>query len=241
MNKIGFTISLFTLMFSFIGICQNNNTYSFKVRNPMSEITIEYEKNDSIFYTDYNNRFVINVSGKNQLGSVILEGGELRKHNNSFIATVKEGTEVVLIVYIVKPNGKMELGSSVKIPIVHLTNPIPYFAGVKPDSIIYKKELLSVNKMHAKLHRFGSTNYLTIVAFDMVILGDAAIDTLSALTGNLTMPMRRNIQSLNPGVPLNFVNIMCRMPSGEIRELDNMQLFVDCSIFNTGSAKRKED
>jgi hypothetical protein len=41
--------------------------------------------------------------------------------------------------------------------------------------------------------------------------------------------MRRHVQALQPGNPLNFTQIICLMPNGIPRKLKDMRIFVDCS------------
>ncbi|MBL4624307.1 MAG: hypothetical protein JKY42_04105 [Flavobacteriales bacterium] len=207
---------------------EDDNTFVFKVINPVSKVLIEQE--DTVLYTDHTNRIRITVSGKNKLGQVQLEGGELRRNNNYFIATVEEGTEAVLVVYVIKPNGNVDLGASKKIPIIHLPDPVPYVGGVKPDSIINRNELLANDKVYVRLERFNTIKPLPVLSFEMLVMKDTLIDTLVAIGKDFTIQMRRYVQTLKPGIPLYFSSIRCKMPDGEIRKLQDMRLFVDCTL-----------
>jgi len=226
-------------IFSFFGICclicslgfsqdsTENYTYNFKVRNPKMEITVE--ENDSVMYTDYENRLRISVKGKNKLGIVMLEGGEITRNDNRFIARVKEGSQCLLVVYVKKPNGKMELGLSKKYSIVHLEDPVPMIKEVKSDSIIARHELLESDFLYAMMTRFNETTRIKILSFEMEVLMDTTEVRYKSMGDRFSPAMRRYVQTLQPGIPLNFKQIICLMPNGTPRKLKDMRLFVDCS------------
>ena len=220
-------VVLLSVIMCLTNVRAQNNTFTFKVRNPRSEVVVQHR--DSVLYTDHNNVLKIKVTGKNKLGPVHLQGGKLRRYRSSFLATVEEGLQAVLTVYVIKPNGELELGLSKIYPIVQLSDPVPHFGGVKSDSIIHRDDLLAKGTMYAKLTRFGGTAILPVVSYDMLIINDGRVDTLSVNGGKLTIEMRRHIQTLRPGNPLSFMKIKCRMEDGEIRELGDMRLFVDCT------------
>jgi len=204
-----------------------SRTFTFKVRNPKTEISIE--EKDSVMYTDYDNELRIRVEGKNKLGPVVLEGGSILRNGNNFIAKLKEGNECVLVVYLIKPNGKLELGLSKIYSIVHLADPEPLIGGVKSDSIITKHELLEANSIYAKLTRFNKATTIKIVSFQMEILIDTTVVSYKSMGEKFSPDMRRYIQLLKPGIPLNFTQIICMMPNGQPRKLRDMKIFVDCS------------
>jgi hypothetical protein len=206
---------------------ENSYTYNFKVRNPQMEIIVE--EKDSVMYTDYDNKLRIHVKGKNKLGVVQLEGGEITRNGNIFTVKVKEGKQCLLVVYVKKPNGKMELGLSKKYSIVHLQEPIPMIKGVKSDSIIPRHELLESDFLYAMMTRFNQTTRLKIISFEMQVFMDTTEVYYKSMGDRFTPAMRRHVQSLQPGVPLIFKEIMCLMPNGIPRKLEDMTLFVDCS------------
>jgi hypothetical protein len=197
------------------------------VRNPKTEITIE--EKDSVMYTDYDNQLRIRVGGKNKLGPVVIDGGFILRNGNNFTVKVKEGTACVLAVYLLKPNGKIELGLSKSYTIVHLEDPAPLIGGVKSDSIITKHELLEANSMYAKMTRFNKTTTIRILSFEMQVFMDTLEVNYKSMGERFSPEMRRYMQQLKPGVPLKFTEIICQMPNGTPRKLKNMNLFVDCS------------
>jgi hypothetical protein len=201
--------------------------YNFTVRNPKMEILVEQK--DSVLYTDFENRLRITIKGKNKLSVVVLEGGEITRHGNNFIAKVKEGNQCILAVYVTKPNGKMELGLSKKIKIVHLEAPIPMIKGVKPDSIIAKYELLESDFLYATMTRFNTTTRLQVLSFEMEVFMDTVEVNYKSMGDRFSPEMRRYVQTLQPGVPLNFKQIICLMPNGTPRKLEDMRLFVNCA------------
>ncbi len=221
------SICCFICSFGFSQDSTESYTYNFKVRNPKMEIFVE--ENDSVMYTDYENRLRITVKGKNKLGVVTLEGGEISKIGNSFTAKVKEGSECLLVVYIMRPNGKMELGLSKKYPIVHLEDPVPMIKGVKSDSIIARHELLESDFLYAIMRRFNQTFRIKILSFEMDVFMDTTEVNYKSLGDRFSPAMRRYVQTLQPGVPLSFKQIICLMPNGTPRKLKDMRLFVDCS------------
>lgn len=222
--------SIFSV-FSLWGFAQDtavvDYSYNFKVRNPKMEIILEQQ--DSVMYTDHENKLRITVKGKNKLGAVVLEGGEISRIGNSFIATVKEGIESVLVVYIIKPNGKLELGLSKKYPIVHLSDPMPLIAGVKHDSIIVRSNLLEADFLYAAMTRFNKTTRIKILSFEMTVFRDTTEVNYKSAGDRFSPEMRRYVQVLQPGIPLNFTQIICLMPNGKPRKLMDMRVFVDCS------------
>lgn len=187
------------------------------------------EEKDSVMYTDHENRIRITVIGKNKLGLVMLEGGEIKKYGNSFIATVKEGTECLLVVYVVKPNGKMELGLSKKYPIVHLRDPVPLIGGVSNDSIILRADALETDFLYALMTRFNKTTRIKVLSFEMKVFVDTSEVYYKSMGDRFSPVMRRHVQALQPGMPLNFTQIICLMPNGVPRKLKDMRIFVDCS------------
>jgi hypothetical protein len=201
--------------------------YNFTVRNPKMEILVEQK--DSVMYTDYDNRLRITIKGKNKLSVVILEGGDITRNGNNFIAKVKEGNQCILVVYVTKPNGKMELGLSKKIKIVHLADPIPMIKGVKPDSIIARHELLESDFLYATMTRFNQITKLQILSFEMEVFMDTTEVNYKSIGDRFSPEMRRYVQTLQPGVPLNFKQIICLMPNGTPRKLEDMRLFVNCA------------
>jgi hypothetical protein len=202
-------------------------TYTFKVRNPKTEIIVE--EKDSVMYTDFDNHLRIRVEGKNKLGPVVLEGGAILRNGNHFIAKLKEGSTCVLAVYLVKPNGKIELGLSKTYTIIRLADPIPFIGGVRPDSIITKHGLLEANSMYATMTRFNKTTLIKILSFEMQVFMDTVEVNYKSTGDHFSPDMRRYMQILQPGVPLNFRQIICLMPNGQARKLRDMRLFVDCS------------
>lgn len=205
----------------------STGTYTFKVNNPKTEIMVEQK--DSVMYTDWDNPLRIRVDGKNKLGPVVVDGGSILRNGNNFIVKVKEGNRCVLAVYIQKPNGKIELGLSRTYQIVYLEDPVPLIGGVKPDSIIRKHELLEANGMYAKLTRFKKTTPVKIISFEMQVFMDTLEVNYTSMGERFSPEMRRYMQQLKPGVPLNFTQIICQMPNGAPRRLRDMKLFVDCS------------
>jgi hypothetical protein len=187
------------------------------------------EQKDTVMYTDHENRLRITIKGKNKLSVVVLEGGEITRHGTNFIAKVKEGDQCILAVYVTKPNGKIELGLSKKIKIVHLVNPIPMIKGVKPDSIIARHELLESDFLYAMMTRFNTTTRLRILSFEMEVFMDTTEVNYKSVGDRFSPEMRRYVQTLQPGVPLNFKQIICLMPNGTPRRLEDMRLFVNCA------------
>lgn len=204
-----------------------NYTYTFKVRSPKSDIIVHYE--DTAIYTDHKNHFKIEVEGKFKLGVVNLEGGKIQQSGNSFIATVNEGTEAVLVVYLLNPNGKMELGLSKTYKIVHLQQPYPVLANVKADSIAHRNDILKNDFLMAKMNRFNKDYNLKVISFKMEVLIDTSIVKLNSVGDRFSPEMRRHVMALKPGIPLNFTDIFCVMPNGTPRRLKDMTIFVDCS------------
>jgi GldM C-terminal domain len=202
-------------------------SYNFKVRNPKMEILVEQQ--DSVMYTDHENRLRIHVKGKNKLGAVVLEGGEISKYGNNFVATVKEGTVCVLVVYIIKPNGKIEIGLTKLYPIIHLSDPTPLIGGVKNDSIILRSDLLASDFLYATMTRFNKTSRIKVVSFEIMVFRDTTEVHYTSMGDRFTPEMRRYVQVLQPGIPLNFTEIICLMPNGKPRKLKDMRIFVDCS------------
>ncbi len=200
--------------------------YNFKVRNPKMIITI-LEK-DTVLYTDHKNKLKITITGKNKISHVELRGGSIKKSGDCYIVTVSEGSEAVLAVFIIKPNGKRELGASKTYPIIHLKDPESFFGDVRGDSIILREDLLKRDKMYALLNRFGRTYPLRIVSYEMVVFRDALMVPYPSYGNQLSPEMRRYIQVLQPGQPLYFENIYCQMPNGQVRKLKDMLLYVDC-------------
>jgi GldM C-terminal domain len=229
-SKTYLLVSIFSII-SFLGFAQDTTdvdySYHFKVRNPKMEIIVE--QRDSVMYTDHENKLRITVTGKNKLGAVVLDGGEISRIGNSFIATVKEGTESVLVVYVAKPNGKMELGLTKKYPIVHLSDPMPIIAGVKHDSIIVRANLLEADFLYATMTRFNKTTRIKILSFEMTVFRDTTEVNYKSTGDRFSPEMRRYVQVLQPGIPLNFTQIICLMPNGKPRRLEDMRVFVDCS------------
>jgi len=202
-------------------------TYTFKVRNPKMEILVE--ESDTVMYTDFTNRLHITVKGKNKLNVVTLDGGEISRSGDYFKIKVTEGFECVLAIYVQKPNGKVELGLTKKYKIVRLQQPYTLVDGVKGDSIIARHRLIESNQMYAMMTRFNKTGRLKISSFEMVVYADTGEVKYPSIGDKFSPAMRMYIHNLKPGVPLYFKNIICIMPNGEPRKLNDMTMFVDCT------------
>lgn len=222
---VRFLVSCWLFVLGMGGFAQNNTTMTFKVRENKPVVHIGLK--DTVFYTDHNNVFSIDVSGNSSLGRVELEGGKIARKGNRFCVRVDKGDSAVLIVYVKKTDGTSTLGKSKLYPIVHLPNPVSEIKGVKNDSIINRADLQHEGLMKVKLSRFNKTRALPVVSFGLIVPDDNRQDTLTSDRDKLSHGMRNYIRSLKPGIPLQFVNILCRMPSGEIRKLAPMRLFVD--------------
>jgi hypothetical protein len=110
-----------------------------------------------------------------------------------------------------------------------LSDPEPYIGGVKSDSIIHKTEALNKDHLYAKMTRFKKTYRLKILHFELPVLVDTSVVVLNSLGDKFSPEMRRYVQRLKPGIPLNFTNIYCVMPNGKARKLKDMLVFVDCT------------
>jgi hypothetical protein len=230
MIKKALTFCICSLSFFFLEAQTESDsafTYSFKVRNPKMEIVVE--ESDTVMYTDFTNRLHITVKGKNKLNVVTLLGGEISRSGDYFKVKVTEGFECVLAIYVQKPNGKVELGLTKKYKIVRLQQPYSLVDGVKGDSVIARHRLIESNQMYAMMTRFNKTGRLKISSFEMVVLADTGEVKYPSIGDKFSPAMRMYIHNLKPGVPLSFKNIICIMPNGEPRKLNDMTLFVDCS------------
>ncbi|MCB0429973.1 MAG: hypothetical protein H6585_08465 [Flavobacteriales bacterium] len=213
-------------MWPFCVVGQETSMLNIRVRYPVSVVTVDMP--DTVLYTDHVNPVKVEITGKDHLASVQLLGGEMHGAKGTYTAFVKEGTEAVLLVTSRKPNGKLQVAYSKNLPIVHLADPVPMIGGVKHDSIIRREDMLATGKLYAKLNRFGTTNVLQILSFDMLAFNGVSFDTLSSASERLTPEMRRTLYYLKDGNPVYFENISCRMPDGETRRLKSMRIFVDC-------------
>ena len=223
------SILFFILVFVFRIEAQTNSTSTeqdtFRVKAVVSKVTVIPER--SFLYLNENNLFRITYTGKNKLGRMELKGGTIDKKDSLYNFKATEGTSAILVIYEKLKNGTEKIAFTCTYKLFGREVPRVSLDGVPNDSVEDKFTIIALGKLRAK-PKYGSEEYV-ITSFKIYIKNGNKFDTLSAKGNQLTLEMKRKIDSMdvrkNGGI-LMFENIKAVGPGGRVVDLPPLRIYM---------------
>jgi hypothetical protein len=224
MRSIG--VILFACLLPFIAQPQSSegdSTLVFKVRNPQVEVKIVPE--DTVLWTGQKNIIKVRITPGHKIGSVTLDNGTIRGNDTSYTAIVKNGKTAMLSVYERMPDNTLRLCASKLYWIQKNPDPVVNVCGITADSVADKQDLILKNKVIAVWEQ--KNLILPVLGFRMISLNkNGNSDTLVSYSEQFTIDMRNRIHDIPDGSVLTFDEVICLMPSGKMKKLGPIQIFV---------------
>jgi hypothetical protein len=200
-----------------------DSTLVFKVRNPKMEVSIFPA--DTILWKGQKNQIKVRMGPGHKIGSVTLDNGTIRGADTSYVAHVKNGRTALLSVYERMPDNTLRLCLTKIYYIEKNPDPEVNVCGITADSVADKQDLILKNKIVATWE--AKNLVLPVLGFKMISLNkDGISDTLLSYNDEFTIDMRNRIHSMNEGSTIRFDEVICVMPSGKMKKLDPIQIFI---------------
>ena len=195
------------------------------VKTVATKITVLPER--SFLYLNEDNFFKIKYTGKNKLGRMELKGGTIEKKDSIYNFKATTGTSAILVIYEKLKNGTEKIALTWTYKLYGREVPRVTLDGVPNDSVIDKFTLIALGKLQCK-QKYGNDKY-QITSFKIYIKNGSKFDTLSTKGNQLTLPMKRKIDSMdvrkNGGI-LMFENIKAIGPNGKEIDLPPFRIYL---------------
>ncbi|HXC06727.1 MAG TPA: hypothetical protein VNZ86_18345 [Bacteroidia bacterium] len=228
-RKVKALTGLLLILFASVLHGQQRDSTIVTFRVTRSAVTYEVFPKDSILWGNQENKIQIRAHGKKRTAYVMLEGGHLaavRNNDSLYTATVNDTVVTALLSIREKmADGGSRLVFSKPYRIKRIPPPVLYVCGVKTDSVIDKQQLIVEDLLYARSEQYKFR--LIIESFDMIVLSEKGESRFHSVNNHFTLEQRREIHKLVPGNTLFFENIRCLMPSGEVKTLKPVQIFID--------------
>lgn len=201
-------------------------TDTFTVRSVTATITVV--PNDSWFYVRENYAVKITFKSKNALSRVELKGGTATQKDSLYVLRAEGGGEVVLVVYEKLKNGKEQVALSKTYKLYARELPQATIDHVANDSVVDKLSLIGLGKLRAKT-KYGQQTY-RVDSFCLYVRSPrGGMDTLWSQTGQMTLEMKRRVDSIDvkkSGGLLIYDCIHATSPDGKDAELPPLRVFL---------------
>jgi hypothetical protein len=217
---------IFFFLFLFAGFFQlRAQTDTIVVKTVATKITVLPER--SFLYLNEDNFFKIKYTGKNKLGRMELKGGTIEKKDSTYNFKATTGTSAILVVYEKLKNGTEKIALTWTYKLYGREVPRVTLDGVPNDSVIDKITIIALGRLQCK-QKYGTDKY-QITSFKIYIKNGNKFDTLSAKGNQLTLQMKRKIDSMDvrrSGGILMFENIKAIGPNGKEIELPPLRVYM---------------
>lgn len=213
------------------------------VKTVATKITVLPER--SFLYLNEDNFFKIKYTGKNKMGRMELKGGTIEQKDSIYNFKATTGTSAILVIYEKLKNGTEKIALTWTYKLFGREVPRVMLDGVPNDSLIDKFTVIALGKLQCK-QKYGNDKY-QVTSFKIYIKNGKKFDTLSAKGNQLTLQMKRKIDSMdvrNNGGILMFENIKAIGPTGKEIDLPPLRVYLrDQKImqFGTGGFGRWRD
>ncbi len=222
-----FSKQKFFFLFSILAIAFRMHAQqdTFYVKAVVSKVKVFPER--TFLYVNENNLFRITYTGKNKLGRMELKGGKVEKIDSLYNLTATEGTSAILVIYEKLKNGTERIAFTWSYKLFGREVPRVSLDGVPNDSVEEKFTIIALGKLRAK-QKYGNDTY-TITSFKIFIRNGNKFDTISTKGNQLTLEMKRKIDSMdvrkNGGI-LMFENIKAIGPGGIEIDLPPLRIYM---------------
>jgi hypothetical protein len=210
------------------------------VKTVATKITVFPER--SFLYLNEDNFFKIKYTGKNKMGRMELKGGIIEQKDSIYNFKATTGTSAILVIYEKLKNGTEKIALTLTYKLYGREVPRVTLDGVPNDSLIDKFTVIALGKLHCK-QKYGTDKY-QVTSFKIYIKNGKKFDTLSAKGNQLTLQMKRKIDSMdvkkNGGI-LMFENIKAIGPTGKEIDLPPLRIYLrdqKVTQFGTGGFGR---
>jgi hypothetical protein len=210
------------------------------VKTVATKITVIPER--SFLYLNEDNLFRITYAGKNKMGRMELKGGTIEKKDSLYNFKATTGTSAILVIYEKLKNGTEKIALTYTYKLFGREVPRVTLDGVPNDSLIDKFTVIALGKLQCK-QKYGTDKY-QVTSFKIYIKNGKKFDTLSAKGNQLTLPMKRKIDSMdvrkNGGI-LMFENIKAIGPNGKEIDLPPLRIYLrDQKLMQFGTGGWRE-
>ncbi|CAN5366159.1 hypothetical protein BH09BAC5_BH09BAC5_12080 [soil metagenome] len=211
------------LFFAFVKIHAQTDTLV--VKAVVTKVTVIPER--SFLYLNEDNFFKIKYTGKNKLGRIELKGGTIEKKDSLYNFKATTGTSAILVVYEKLKNGSEKIVLTWTYKLFGREVPRVTLDGVPNDSVVDKFTIIALGRLQCK-QKYGNDKY-TVTSFKLYIKNGSKFDTLSAKGNQMTLEMKRKVDSMdvmrNGGV-LMFENIKAIGPNGKEIDLPPLRIYM---------------
>ncbi|MDQ3108428.1 MAG: hypothetical protein M3R17_00910 [Bacteroidota bacterium] len=231
---------IFLFLFLLSGVLQlHAQSDTILVKTVATKITVLPER--SFLYLNEDNIFKIKYTGKNKMGRMELKGGTIEQKDSTYNFKTTTGTSAILVIYEKLKNGTEKIAYTYTYKLFGREVPRVTLDGVPNDSVVDKFTVIALGRLQCR-QKYGTDKY-QVVSFKIYIKNGKKFDTLSAKGNQLTLQMKRKIDSMdvkkNGGI-LMFENIKAIGPGGKEIDLPPLRIYlrdVKVTSFGTGGWK----
>lgn len=217
-------ISLLVL-FLILGFRMQAQQDTIVVKAVATKVTVFPER--TFLYLNEDNFFKIKYVGKNKMGRMELKGGTIDKKDSIYNLKATTGTSAILVIYEKLKNGTEKIAFTWTYKLFGREVPRVTLDGVPNDSVEDKFTIIALGKLQCK-QKYGNDKYV-VTSFKLYIKNGSKFDTLSAKGNQMTLEMKRKVDSMDvkkTGGILMFENIKAIGPGGKEIDLPPLRIYM---------------
>lgn len=195
------------------------------VKAVATKVTVFPER--TFLYLNEDNFFKIKYVGKNKMGRMELKGGTIDKKDSIYNLKATTGTSAILVIYEKLKNGTEKIAFTWTYKLFGREVPRVTLDGVPNDSVEDKFTIIALGKLQCK-QKYGNDKYV-VTSFKLYIKNGSKFDTLSAKGNQMTLEMKRKVDSMDvkkTGGILMFENIKAIGPGGKEIDLPPLRIYM---------------